>query len=511
MKNILQHDATPFLTITLASDLTITALSKIPQEYTQEQFEGKKIADFLSAEDQSNLNEALQQLEDSQETQNFIFRFPVDNFELHYFQGSLHTDESGYLVYALDIHPGHTKLLHQLNENKTLKARLEDIEEEVHIQQQNYEVFVENAPVGMFDIDMESRIITANKEAKRYFNPSSDEIRKHHFLEFVHESDLERLEECFNAASEGSEQYFSFQTNSEDFQILKGCFIPIKNYKGDTAKIFSVVEDITKEYLAEKILKEQNSTLEKKVLEKSEQNRIKDEILFKQSRHVQMGQLIKMIAHQWRQPLSLISTIAGNVEIMLELDNYQKEDLIEAINKIDYYAQSLSRIITDFNEFYKPSRLKSRVCLKDIGDSVISVMENSFKVDGIRFQRESLAQSSFYTYKNELTQVIINLLQNAQETLKERNVKDPCVHLKGYETDEYQIIEVEDNGQGIDETILPHIFDPYFSTKRSKNGSGLGLHMAKTMIENHCNGIIEVHNGSKGAKFTIKLPNSHNP
>ena len=501
----------PFIIIELASDLSIIDISRIPIEYEKSHFINQPFQSFLSPSDKKFFLERIKIIKEDCTPLNFIYSAPADNFEIHSFQTQLQMNQNdeSFTLYSMDIEsnnlerakPKDTKLM---QENMTLKARIGDLENEFDLQQKHYEIFVENAPVAMYDIDLESHILSSNTRAQDFFHAKGPfELKKHHFLEFVHQDDHENIEAMFTLASQGNEQFFTFRSPKKEFQVFKSCFIPIRDFSGKVNKIFSLTEDITQQYLAQEVLKTQMAY-------QTQENNRKDQLIFNQSRHVQMAQLIKMIAHQWRQPLSFISTLAGNVEIMADLDSLKKDEIKNSMQSINEQSQVLSKIITDFKDFYKPQKVKTKLLLKDIGDTVINVMHNSLVENGIHFQRESKAIHEFCTFKNEITQVLLNLLQNAEDVLKERDIKNPKISLTGYETDDYQIIEVLDNGKGIDAEIMDNIFDPYFSTKKSKNGTGLGLHMAKIMIESHCNGSISVMNEGDGAKFTIKLPNNCN-
>ena len=506
MNNNLKYK-NPFVTIELSSELFIDSMSTTPLGSKASDFIGVTFDSLLPDNEKSFFIEKVETLKKDPTPLNFTYNAPSDYSQMHPFQTQMqcNPDTNGFTLFSICTFKSDAAEKNESKlsrENLTLKARIDDLEHEFELQQHNYELFVDNAPIAMYDIDIQGRILTTNKRSLEFFHAAETfELKKHHFLEFIHSDDQERIEGLFNRACQGQEQHFHFRLDHEEHQVFKSCFIPVYDFNSNINKVFSLMEDVTKEHQAEEVLKNQ-------VKFQTQENQRKDKLIFDQSRHVQMGQLIKMIAHQWRQPLSLISTIAGNVEIMLDLESLQKNDIRQAMHNICDEAHALSKIITDFNEFYKPKKTKAKLLLKDIGDSVIEVMKNSLKEDGIDFKRESKAVHEFCTFKNEVTQVILNLLQNSQDVIKERHIEHPIIKLTGYETEEFQVIEVVDNAHGIDETIIDHIFDPYFSTKKSKNGTGLGLHMAKMMVEAHCHGTLSVKNEADGAKFTIELPNN---
>lgn len=133
------------------------------------------------------------------------------------------------------------------------------------------------------------------------------------------------------------------------------------------------------------------------------------------------------------------------------------------------------------------------------------IIGKALEINGITIKVETQATYEIFTYANEVTQVILNILKNAEDVIKERETINANILITISKEDKWQTISIEDNAGGIPEHVLPHIFEPYFSTKSEKNGSGLGLYMSKTIIEEHCGGYIVASNTAQGAKFTIKL------
>jgi len=230
----------------------------------------------------------------------------------------------------------------------------------------------------------------------------------------------------------------------------------------------------------------------------------KDKLLFKQSKLASMGELISMIAHQWRQPLSTIATVAIKLDMDVHLEQYDEKVFSEKLNDIGTYVQHMSKTIDDFRDFYKPDKEEEEVILKDIISNAVSIIGASLKVNDINYILECETTNSIYAFKNELVQVILNLIKNAQDALIEYNVNNPEVRVTIKEQKKSQTISIADNGYGIKEEIIDKIFDPYFSTKDEKNGTGLGLYMSKLIIQDHCNGSIDFKNDN-GAKFIITL------
>lgn len=264
-----------------------------------------------------------------------------------------------------------------------------------------------------------------------------------------------------------------------------------------------------------------NQTLEKRVEEEVHKNREKDKHILQQSRLAQMGEMISMIAHQWRQPLGSISTIAASIRLKMTLNRLvwdTKEDqtksrlfLEDSMERIESYVKFLTHTIDDFRNFFKPNKQKESVTLPQLITKTLEIIGKALEINGITINVKTYENEPVFTYANEVTQVILNILKNAEDVLKERKIVEPHVDIRIQADKEWQMILIEDNAGGIATEVLEHIFEPYFSTKSEKNGSGLGLYMSKIIIEEHCKGEILVKNGTMGAQFIIKLHGASHP
>ncbi|MEA3491437.1 MAG: ATP-binding protein [Campylobacterota bacterium] len=248
-----------------------------------------------------------------------------------------------------------------------------------------------------------------------------------------------------------------------------------------------------------------NKSLRSRVKLEVDKNRKKDEQIFQQSRLAQMGEMISMIAHQWRQPLAAITATSSLLEVKAELNQVDSAIVKEKAKNISDYAQHLSSTIDDFRDFFKPNKGKSVTSYDQLVDSVLKIMESSIVDQNIELHLELNSHKRFNTYSNEVKQVILNLIKNAEDILLESRVDRAYIKISTYEEDDRYILEVDDNGGGIPESIIENIFDPYFSTKLDKNGTGIGLYMSKMIVEEHCGGVLSASNSSKGARLRIIL------
>ena len=231
--------------------------------------------------------------------------------------------------------------------------------------------------------------------------------------------------------------------------------------------------------------------------------------LLQQPRLAQIGEMISMIAHQWRQPLSTISAISTHIQLSIELERFdlakeqdrKKQEIFlkKELHNLDDNLEYLSNIINGFSNFYKPDDTLVPTKLKDTVDKALSIINLLIASDEITITCNSDILVNIYV--NELSQVIVNLLKNAQECLIANKVKNPKIDII---IDDYKI-KICDNGGGIDTNILDKVFDPYFSTKGKKNGRGLGLYMSKVIVEKHHHGKLNVLTTSDGVCFEIDL------
>ena len=226
----------------------------------------------------------------------------------------------------------------------------------------------------------------------------------------------------------------------------------------------------------------------------------KQELLHSQSRLAAMGEMINMISHQWRQPLNSLGIDIqkvkkdfkrGNID-----DDYIKYFTTEAMVTINH----MSDTIDDFTSFFKQDKYKSDFFVKDIVKKSISILKGRINDTGVYI---SLSDNTFklHSYASEFSQVILNLINNAIDILIDKDIKNPIITIG---IDEHnRSLSVQDNAGGVPADIIDNIFEPYFSTKLSKNGTGIGLYMSKQIIEDHMDATLSVSNSNSGAKFTI--------
>ena len=242
---------------------------------------------------------------------------------------------------------------------------------------------------------------------------------------------------------------------------------------------------------------------EEKINEGVKQLREKDHMIIKQSRQAAMGEMIGNIAHQWRQPLNSIGVIVQNIEDAYNYDELTKEYMVEKINNVMTLLSYMSHTIDDFRNFFKPDKEKQSFSIAESVRSSLSFMDANFSHNNIKVDVDVVEDIKIWGYPNEYAQVLLNILNNARDIIKEREIKYGEIKIRVNASYSRSVVEIEDNGGGIRPDVIEKIFEPYFTTKEM--GTGLGLYMSKMIVEKNMGGELKVENRGDGAVFTLLI------
>ena len=237
----------------------------------------------------------------------------------------------------------------------------------------------------------------------------------------------------------------------------------------------------------------------------------KEKLLIQQSKMAQMGEMLENIAHQWRQPLSVISTSATGIKVQQQYNMLSNEQLIDSLDNIVKAAEHLSITVDDFRSFYKNDKEKKYFNLEDTINKSITLLSSKFNNQKINIEKQ-IEDIQILGYKNELIQVFMNILNNAKDELTKNDNENKLISICAYKENSKVIISFQDNAGGIPKDNLPYIFDNHFTTKEENDGTGIGLYMSKLIISK-INGKIEASNEIvnykektfTGAKFVITI------
>ena len=267
-----------------------------------------------------------------------------------------------------------------------------------------------------------------------------------------------------------------------------------------TAFAYFFLQKIEKDALEFTLL---NNRLKQKVAQETHQREEHEQMLLRQCRMANMGEMLDSIAHQWRQPLMHINAILLNMDNALESENLNKNYLDRKVDEISSLTAHMSQTIEDFRDLFKTEKERTRFTLKGMMNDVLALMKNT--LHGINIEYTSGETISVLGYKSELIQIIIILLSNAIEALNSRDIRDKKITISIKKNSRDVTISIEDNAGGIPAEDINRIFDPYMTTKEQSGGTGLGLYIAKIIVEHKMSGEINTMNTANGARFIITL------
>ncbi len=271
------------------------------------------------------------------------------------------------------------------------------------------------------------------------------------------------------------------------------------------------IDDIMKSY-EDKVrtnaneLENLNQSLEKKVKEEIEKNREKEQLLVQKSKFIALGEMISNIAHQWRQPLSELSSILMFIKFKYSIDALDKETMDKKSKEADRVLEYMSHTIDDFRNFFMPKKEKEEFYLSEAVKIVMSIISSALANYNIKIDIQIDEKIKITTYLNEYKQVLLNILSNAKDILIEKNIQNPQIKIHALEDENYVVLYIEDNGGGVLVEPKGKIFEPYFTTKEDSNGTGIGLYMSKIIVEKNMKGRLRVKNIKDGAQFAIYIP-----
>ncbi len=375
-------------------------------------------------------------------------------------------------------------------------AVIQDITQEQHLKEvikaseEKLRIFIHYAPaaLAMFDTEMHYMVVSRGW-LQEYKLERDDILGESHYEIFPEipshwkeaneralQGEVVRKEDDAFAREDGSVQYISWE---------------VRPWYTDENRIGGIViftKDVTQQHELIASLHE------------------KEELMIAQSRLAAMGEMLSMIAHQWRQPLTTISMSANNLLADVELQEIVPERIMIEANDIIHQTQYLSRTIEDFRNFFKADKEKEMLLMGDLFQEALRVVNKSFEAHSVSCLVHNSSHTRIPVFAREMQQVLINILRNAKEALVETRSDNREVTVNIGEDALNAQIRICNNGGSIATDLLERIFEPYFSTKEEQNGTGLGLYMSKTIIEKHMQGTLHVNNIEGGVCFNITLP-----
>ena len=406
---------------------------------------------------------------------------------------SLNKEEYYDVIHRIILPNGKEKIVHQRAEmyfsgkTKMMAGTIEDITESEKSKEliARLSQVVEQTPFSILITDTDGHIIYTNPQAKKLTGYGDDELigqRMNIFRSPVQSKSF--YANMWNRIKVEKKIWQGTIVNKMKDESLTDCqstIFPVFDDANNIINFVTIQEDTT-------------------------QRNIKDKLFLMQTRQAQMGEMLSMIAHQWRQPLAVMSALMNKQRVDIALQTVEIDDVGKTFDLIESQIQHLSSTITDFRDFFKPDKKQSVTKSSSIISKSFSLIEHVFKQKSIKLEVNYINDISYSTFEREMEQVMLNLFKNAQDAFEEHKIKDPLIKITCKTEAGYAIIQVDDNANGINTEVIDTLFLPYVSTKKKKQGTGLGLYMSKTIVEEHCKGSITVKNIFDGARFTIKIP-----
>ena len=365
-------------------------------------------------------------------------------------------------------------------------------------------VLLDSIADGVYGVDANGRCMFINQRALDMIQFSEEEVlyKNQHELFHHHRPDGTKYE-FHDCPIHKTAQDRIIRECEETFVKKDGTFFPVSLTIAPTGDGNAVVvfRDISyvKEYESHlenevstktKALNELNKNLELKIAQEVEKNRQKDILLQQQTRLAAIGEMMGNIAHQWRQPLSAITTTISGLKLKEDFGILEPNDITDANDAIVHNAEFLSHTIDNFRNFFKKDQLNKKFFVSDAVKDTVSIIKASYDNHFILLKMDCEEDISHYGSDNLLSQVILNILANAKDALVLNKIENKVVKITLRKEHGNIILKIQDNAGGINEEIKDKIFDPYFTTKHQSKGTGIGLYLSTQIIHTHFNGQI---------------------
>jgi PAS domain S-box-containing protein len=380
----------------------------------------------------------------------------------------------------------------------------------LRVSEQHLRSHIENTPLAVVEWGKDFIVTRWAGEAEKTFGWLADDVvgKPIADLNLIYEPDILIVQETMAKLTGGNNQVVSSNRNiTKDGRVIHcNWYNSVQmDEQGKMESVLSLVLDITGRKQAEESLKTLNEDLEKKVSLRTAELREKDQMLLLQSRQAAMGEMIGNISHQWRQPLNILGMQLQQLPLFYDLGQFNKELLNKNVAGSMKIIKHMSKTIDDFRNYFKPDKEKTEFNVHESINSSLLLLEGSLKNPVIDVEVVAKDDPIIYGFPNEFAQVILNIMNNARDVFIERNVRNPKVNIKIYSEGMCGIVTIADNAGGIPEEIINKVFDPYFTTKGPQQGTGVGLFMSKSIIENNMGGRLHVRNIAGGAEFRIEV------
>ncbi len=364
---------------------------------------------------------------------------------------------------------------------------------------------IETANDGFLALDMDGVILDANNSFCQLTGYDKQDVVRRPMAEFCLSQEADDLHRHLSGIIQQPPPcFFEAQLRRND-GTSRHVEVSATASHAREGRIYCFCRDITERKQAEERLHETNITLEAKVVAAVAELRQKDELLINQNRLAAMGKLLSTISHHWRQPLNNIAAQLQIVQYLHDSNNLSSEELKRDIDQVTAMVWDLSRTIDDFRYLFRHDHQTCEFLVQDEIERCLHLVKASLADEHIQVVVQGSDQLPVTGSPHKYAQCLVSLLDNARDALKQSQTPDRRIVITIAREAGRSVVTVQDNAGGIPEEVMPHIFEPYFSTKGPKAGTGIGLYMAKSLIEYQMAGQLGASNSADGAVFKIVL------
>lgn len=405
--------------------------------------------------------------------------------------------ETKSLVHELQVH----QIELEMQNDELIK-----VQHELHDSQKSYFNLYNMAPVGYCTISKEGLILNANLTALTLLGETRDKLIHKPVSNFILKEDQDIYYLCRKKLHEiNHESTCELRMKHTNGTYIWAHLSVALTKSNETPYFMLVISDITENKKAQEEIVKLNANLKNEVAMQLKELRKKDTLLMQQSTMAQLGEMINMIAHQWRQPLNAISGASVQLSLLNMMGNLTKEVIDKNTKFTQDVVQRMSQIIDDFMNFSRKID-DTAFSLIDAVNKTYEIIEAQFQDRGIEVKIEVDESLEIFHNKRAIEHSLLNILINSRDAFEEHpEIQKREIRIYTKENDDAILLALEDNAGGIAKDIIAKIFNPYFTTKTEKKGTGLGLYMTKQMIEKIENCTISVESQNGKTAFIIKL------
>ena len=366
--------------------------------------------------------------------------------------------------------------------------RRERVELELSNRLEFDKVLLDTIPNPIYYKNIDGKFLGCNISFASLVSSSRDEIIGKTAFDFfphnVASKNTQIDQELLNTFATSTSEFTFYTLSNEMKQIVLNKAV-YKNIDGTVGGIVCIMDDIT-----ERVQQKQ--------------------FLIQQSKLAEMGDMIAAIAHQWNEPLVELSALVQDIQTSYLLNELKEMEVKDFVNDSMIQIKYMSKTLSDFRNFLKPSTKKKLFSISKSLSEINEIIGKQVFYSNIEMNfnyKNENEELLIYGYENEFKQVLLNLINNAKNKIIEKDIdfrKKAKIDINIKRTSNFNIIEIIDDGGKIDDKIINSIFEPYFTTK--EEGTGIGLYMAKVIIEDKMRGTITAKNDENNVIFTIKLP-----